>query len=273
MKSKLSKLAILMLLPVLTMVGCNKEESNTAVKDEEQQVIVVGTGGKYEPYALYKDGKVEGFEADIWEEIGKRANLEVKWEIAGFNGLFGMLDSGKIDTLAQQVSITKEREEKYTFSEVYAYNPLGIIVREDDNEIKSLDDLQGKKVGYDSTGVEKSIVDEYNKTAKTQIESVIYGDGGDVLKDVELGRLDATFRTETSITLALQKSGYKLKYVGANVYNEINAYPFRKDEKGDMLREKVDAAIKSMHEDGTLSEISMKWCGVDVTKDSQGSEK
>lgn len=273
MKLKFSKLAALILVPMLSMVGCQEKEMVTAVKGEEKQVIVVGTSGKYEPYSLYKDGKVEGFEADVWEEIGKRANLEVKWEIAGFNGLFGMLDSGKIDTLAQQVSISKEREEKYNFSEVYAYNPLGIIVHEDINDIKSLDDLQGKKAGFSTTAIGKSIVDEYNKTAKTPIEPIVYGDGGSILKDVELGRINATFLAEASINLAIQKSGYKLKYVKADVYDEINAYPFRKDEKGDMLREIVDAAIKSMHEDGTLSEISMKWCGVDVTKNNEGSEK
>ena len=41
--------------------------------------------------------------------------------------------------------------------------------------------------------------------------------------------------------------------------------PFRDDEEGRALRDEVDAAITALREDGTLSAISEKWLGTDVT--------
>jgi putative amino-acid transport system substrate-binding protein len=49
-------------------------------------------------------------------------------------------------------------------------------------------------------------------------------------------------------------------------FSEIrNALPFRDDEAGRALRDRVDAAITAMREDGTLAAISEKWLGADVT--------
>ena len=53
--------------------------------------------------------------------------------------------SGKVDTVAQQISVTPAREEKYKFSEIYAYNPYKLSVRADDDSINSVEDLKGKR--------------------------------------------------------------------------------------------------------------------------------
>lgn len=282
MKQKLKKIVSTVALFVLMLTGCSggtqttpttapaadtptiKETTDTTAT--EKQVIRVGTSGQYEPYCMMENGELVGFEIDVWNEIAKRANLELEWTTASFNGLMGMLDSGKIDTFAQQISVTEEREKKYTFSEIYAYNPLGIVVRKDDNSIKELKDLEGKKVATSATAVTKTIIDEYNKTAATPVELVIYGDGGDKMKDVEMGRVDALFLSEVATLSSIEKANYELKFVKYFVYDEINAYPFLKTPEADALREKVNQAIKAMHADGTLTEISTKWCNMDVTK-------
>jgi len=49
-------------------------------------------------------------------------------------------------------------------------------------------------------------------------------------------------------------------------FSEIrNALPFRDDEEGRALRDKVDAALVTLRENGTLTEISEKWFGSDIT--------
>ena len=49
-------------------------------------------------------------------------------------------------------------------------------------------------------------------------------------------------------------------------FSEIrNALPFRDDEAGKALRDKVDPAITTLKENGTLAEISNKWFGADIT--------
>ena len=45
-----------------------------------------------------------------------------------------------------------------------------------------------------------------------------------------------------------------------------NALPFRNDDEGKALRDRVDAAITTLKENGTLTEISQKWFGTDITR-------
>ncbi|GAA3640656.1 transporter substrate-binding domain-containing protein [Asaccharospora irregularis] len=49
---------------------------------------------------------------------------------------------------------------------------------------------------------------------------------------------------------------------------EINQYPFRKEEKSEAIIKDVNKAIKEMHEDGTFTELSNKWFGLDTTKEN-----
>lgn len=50
-------------------------------------------------------------------------------------------------------------------------------------------------------------------------------------------------------------------------FSEIrNAYPFRDDEEGRALRDDVNAALDTLRENGTLTEISQKWFDADITK-------
>ena len=64
------------------------------------------------------------------EKIANRNNYELEFKLGQFSGLVGMLDAGEIDTVAHQMSITKEREEKYNFSTPYAYSYYDLFVAE-----------------------------------------------------------------------------------------------------------------------------------------------
>lgn len=56
-----------------------------------------------------------------------------------------MLETGKIDTISNQITTTPQRLEKYYFATPYVYDGAQIIVHKDNNEIKSFEDLKGKK--------------------------------------------------------------------------------------------------------------------------------
>ena len=53
---------------------------------------------------------MQGFEIDVWNEIAKRLDYEIEWETAGFPGIIELLDSGRVDTVADQIGITEERK-------------------------------------------------------------------------------------------------------------------------------------------------------------------
>lgn len=269
---KLSLVLTLVMAISIVFTGCLPKEKENEVVDTitesndeslNQDVIRVATYGLYYPYTYMEDDNLTGFDVDVWEEIGRRTNKKIEWEITSFEGMFGMLDTGKVDSAACQISVTPKREEKYEFAEIYAYNPYKICVAEDDDSVEKLEDLYGKKMGCQATESKKEFLDKVDP--EERIERVIYSSDAYV-KDIELGRVDATLYAVVAFGPMKEKSGYKVKLVGDNVFYEENGYPFVKSEENKELLETVNKAIRDMHEDGTLTELSNKWFELDITK-------
>lgn len=248
----------------LSLVACsgNKVESNNGNNDkkpEEKKTLTIGTSGQYYPWAHMKDGELQGFEIDVWKEIAKRNNLELKYETAKFSGLVGMLDAKKIDSVAHQMSITKERKEKYVFTEPYAYSYYEFMVKED-SPIKTLQDLKGKKVGCWLGGNGEKTLRELNDKLSLNLEIVTY-DGTPIEKEVENGRIDAGWQGEVKTLATIEQGKLPLKLLGVKLecgVFEVNAYPFTKDADATLV-EKISKSIKDMREDGTLKNLSEKW--------------
>lgn len=260
---------LLSMIMVFSFVGCNsskaedKKENDTnkteSTKPEEKKTLTIGTSGQYYPWAHMKDGKLQGFEIDVWEEIAKRNNLELKYETAKFSGLVGMLDAKKIDSVAHQMSITKEREEKYIFTEPYAYSYYDFMVKKD-SPIKTLEDLKGKKVGCWLGGNGEKTLREVNDRLKLNLEIVTY-DGTPIEKEVENGRIDAGWQGEVKTLATIEQGNLPVKLMGVKLecgVFEVNAYPFTKDADAALV-EKISNIIKEMRTDGTLKTMSEKW--------------
>ena len=178
-----------------------------------------------------------------------------------------MLDAGKIDTVAHQMSTTEERRAKYDFSDTYAFSKYKFIVPED-STISSIDDVKGMKIGCVLGGNGEKTIRDLNEKHNLGLEIVTY-DGVPMEQDVENGRLDLAWLSEIKAKTTIEQGGLKLKVadVDTGVY-EINQYPFRKEEASKERLEKVNAVIKEMHEDGTFTELSNKWFEIDTTKEN-----
>ena len=111
-----------------------------------QETIKVGMSGKYFPFTFVKQDKLQGFEVDMWNQIGERTGYKVEFVTASFSGLFGMLETGRVDTISNQITITDERKAKYAFSQPYVYDGAQIVVRKGNSTIHGIKDLEGKKV-------------------------------------------------------------------------------------------------------------------------------
>ena len=255
------------------MIGCSKgnveektekkEQSVSKEKNNSQDPIVISTTGQHAFFSETNEetGELEGFEIEVWEEIGKRLGREIKWETAGFPGVIELLESGRVDTVADQIGITEEREEKYYFSDVYFYVPYRIVVAEDNNTIETVEDLYGKKLGLLSDDIAYSYFDELDPDGK--IEYVNYEESTAVPADVAMRRLDATLMSSLHIESVKKESGLEIKGVGEPVYTENAGYPFAKTEEGKALRDDVNEVLKELKEEGFMKETAIKWFGFD----------
>lgn len=263
MKKKLMVLFLTISILMTVLLGCSSKVNNIKSGSTNKETIEVATSGTYYPFTFVENGELKGFEVDVWNEIGKRLGYNVSFKTASFSGLFGMLESGKVNTIANQITVSKEREDKYYFSEPYVYSGAQIIVKKGNESIKSFEDLKGKKVGVDlGSNYEKIVMD---KDKNNEIKILTYQNTDAAFNELLLGRIDAVVIDRVSAIAAIKEKDLDLQLAGEPIDKIENAYPFVKDEKGRELKDKVNKALDEMKKDGTLKNISDKWLGMNVT--------
>ncbi|MEG0308801.1 MAG: transporter substrate-binding domain-containing protein [Clostridium sp.] len=251
--------------------GCGKKAEVDKAADsgakDAKKTLVVGVSTEYYPWCFKENDQSKGFEIDVWNEIGKRAGYEIEYQTAKFSGLVGMLDAGKIDTVAHQMSTTEERKAKYDFSDTYAYSKYKFVVPSDNASTK-IEDFKGKKVGCVLGGNGEKTLKDLNEKYNLGLDIVTF-DGVPMEKDVEIGRIDAAWLSEVKAKTTIEQGKLNLKIadIDTGVY-EINQYPFRKEEASKEIIETVNKTIKEMHADGTFTKLSNQWFQLDTTKET-----
>ena len=139
-----------------------------------------------------------------------------------------------------------------------------MVVRGDDTAT-SVDDLQGRKVCIENGSVLQDFFEEYNKDLPDDKKVQTVVTEGSIYEELELGRIDAFPMTVLSFDQVKEKGEYDVKMIGDAIITDSSAFPFAKDFDEATLQ-KINDAIKEMHEDGTMSKLSEEYYKRDVTK-------
>ena len=228
----------------------------------QAETIRVGMSGGYFPFTFVKQDVLQGFEVDVARAIAKQTGDEVEFVTMSFSGLIGALEAGRIDTIANQITITPEREAKFTFSQPYVYDGAQVVVKAGNEEIGGVEDLKGKSVAVNLG----SNFEELLRGLPFADEIDIRTYESNLGQDTALGRVDAFIHDRISATQVIKETPLPLALAGAPFSEIRNAMPFRSDEDGKALAAKVDGAITELKASGKLAEISDKWFGADITK-------
>lgn len=222
----------------------------------------VGMSGGYFPFTFVEQDQLKGFEVDVMNALGEQMGADIEFVTANFSGLFGMLESGRIDTIANQITITEERQAKYAFTEPYVYDGAQVVTRKGNDSIEGVEDLRGKTVAvnlgsnYEQLLRELPYADEIDiRTYESNIE-----------QDTALGRVDAFVMDRVSASQVIKEKPLPLELAGKPFSEIRNALPFRDTEQGRALRDRFDEALATLRENGTLEEISQRWFGTDITQ-------
>lgn len=244
-----------------TMLMIISLSASTALLAQDNP-LRVGMSGQYFPFTFVEQDELKGFDVDIMNALGKEMGRDIKYETANFSGLFGMLESGRIDTVANQITITEERQKAYIFSDPYVYDGAQVVVKKGNTEIQGVEDLKGKTVAvnlgsnFEALLRELPYADEINiKTYDSNLE-----------RDTALGRVDAFVMDRVSASQIIKEKPLPLALAGPTFSQITNAYPFRDTEAGRALRDEVNQALATLRENGTLTSISEKWFGTDITQ-------
>lgn len=258
-------LALLMTAAVLFVTGCSNADSQkeTQTAQSEQKTVRVGVSGDYYPMCYMENDELKGFEIDLWNRIAQENNWKIEYTAADFSGLFGMLDTGKIDTVARQVSSDNQtRREKYLFSDVYLYSSYNLVTKAD-SELDSWEDFKNTKIGVVMGGDGEKNLKQLNEEKNLGIEIVGYEATPAMDSDVELGRIDGRVAPMLQTKMNIENKGQNLKITDNIVYTEAAAYPFQKENTE--LAQAVNNTLETMRQSGELKQLSEQWFGMDAT--------
>lgn len=224
--------------------------------------IVVAMEGTWAPWTYHDEsGELVGYDTEVAKAIAEKLGVTATFVEGEWDGLLAGLDAGRYDMMVNGVDITPERAEKYDFSTPYAYNRMAVIVKGDNDAIISMEDLNGKKTA-------NTISSTYAETARSYGAEVTGVD--DLAATFELlysGRIDATLNSEvTYYDYIAQHPNADLKIACLAEEADSVAIPLRKGEETKTLREAIDTALGELAEDGTLSALSNKYFGTDISK-------
>jgi putative amino-acid transport system substrate-binding protein len=227
----------------------------------QDDVLSVGMSGGYFPFTFVRQGELQGFEVDFINAVAEETGLAVAFETMSFSGLVGALEAERIDTIANQITITPEREARFVFTQPYVIDGAQVVTAAGNDEIEGVEDLRGKTVAVNLGSNFEQLLRELPYADEIDIRTY----ESNIEQDTALGRVDAFVMDRVSSAQVIQESPLPLELAGRPFSEIRNALPFRDTEEGRALRDRVDAAITTLKENGTLTEISHKWFGTDIT--------
>lgn len=229
---------------------------------QERGEIVVAMEGTWAPWTYHNENDaLVGYDVEVAQLIAEELGVEVNFVEGEWDGLLAGLDAGRYDIMVNGVDITEERSEKYDFSAPYAFNRTAVIVNGDNEEIQTLEDLEGKNTANTISSTYATLAESYGANV-TGVD--------DLNQTFELllsGRIDATLNAEvTYYDYMKAHPDANVKIAALTEDASQVAIPMRKGEETASLREAINQALAELQESGALSELSEKYFGTDISK-------
>jgi cystine transport system substrate-binding protein len=241
--------------------GASDDSAKVSLYDEimEKAVLTVGTEGTYAPFTFHNEsGELTGYDVEVIKEVADRMGVEVQFEETQWDSMFAGLNAERFDLIANQVAINEDRLANYDFSVPYTYSSGVVVVAEDNDEITSIEDMEGKQAA-------QSLTSNWNDIAEENGAEVIGVEGlAQSIELIEQGRVDVTVNEKLAVLDYINQQGDdNIKIVDeSDDYSEM-AFTF--NQGNEELVEVVNEHLEEMMEDGTLTEISEEWFGEDVS--------
>ena len=201
-----------------------------------------------------------GYDVEVGKAIAEKLGVKATFVEGEWDGLLAGVEAGRYDMVINGVDITDSRKETYDFSAPYAYIRTALVVKSDNDTITSFEDLKGKTTANSIGSTYMELAEQYGATC-SGVDTL-----DETIQMVLQGRADATLNADVSFYDYLnQHPDAAIKIVAeADDANEV-AIPMQKGDASAALRQAVDKAIEELRSEGTLSELSNKYFGADIS--------
>ena len=282
----ISMMGVMAAAGVLTLAGCSSNSSSAAgsaagsaasgsassaaAADDQLSAIqnrgtlIVALEGAWQPWSFHDaSDTLVGYDVEVSRAIAEKLGVEPEYVESDWDSLFAGLDAGRYDLVCNGVEVTEERAKTYDFTTPYAYIHTALAVKKDNDTITRFEDLKGKTTANSLASTYMELAESYGATVQ----------GIDTLEEtiqlLTAGRIDATLNADVSFYDYLNvHPDADFKIVAQTEEASHVAIPLRKGEASASLLDAINAAIDALRADGTLTEISERYFGQDISKEN-----
>lgn len=254
-------LAVMMMMGLVPALAQEGDQSVQYILDKG--TLILGFDPSFPPMGFIdENGDYVGFDLDVAKEVCTRLGIELVLQPIDWAAKELELNSKNIDCIWNGMTATEERAQSMALSAAYLENAQVLCVKKD-AEYQTLKDLAGKTVAVQAGS---SGADALNAAAdfKASLKSVSeFQDYALALMDLDNGSCDAVAIDVIVANYYIAKKGADYRVLDEALMPEQYAVGFRKDDTA--LRDKVDALLLEMVQDGSLAAISTDWFAQDIT--------
>ena len=287
MKSRnfISLMSVMAAAGVLSLAGCSSSSSTStaagstvgsaaassqaAANDHLASLqaagkITVALEGAWQPWSYHDEtDTLVGYDVEVSRAIAEKLGVEPEYVESDWDSLFAGLDAGRYDLVCNGVEVTEERSKTYDFTTPYGYIHTALAVKKDNDDITSFEDLNGKTTANSLASTYMELAESYGATVQ----------GIDTLEEtiqlLTAGRIDATLNADVSFYDYLNvHPDADFKIVAQTEEASHVAIPLRKGDATASLLEAINTAIDELRADGTLTEISERYFGQDISSEN-----
>ncbi|BBB91718.1 MAG TPA: basic amino acid ABC transporter substrate-binding protein [Methylomusa anaerophila] len=256
-KKTIALIVLTMFLLTLGLAGCGGQQAAKSAEQSAAKTLKVGSDTAFAPFEVQDEKTKEyvGFDMDLIKALGKQMGIPVEVQSMNFDGLIPALEAGNIDMVISAMTITPERAQKVNFSKPYYKSGLSMVVKSDNNTLKSFKDLEGKRIAVQigTTGA-----DEAKKIKDAKIRE--FNTAPEAFLELKAGGVDAVVNDlPVNEYYIAQAGGKDAKIVGEPLTSED--YGIATAKKNTELGNKINKALDELKQNGEYEKIYIKWFG------------
>jgi polar amino acid transport system substrate-binding protein len=264
---KLAKIMIAAAAAAVCLAGCSKKgkaAGDSSLADlKKRGVFILGLDDSFPPLGFRdENNEIVGYDIDLAKEVAKRLGVEFKAQPIDWDAKEMELSTGKIDCIWNGFTMTAERSEALDFTKPYLDNEQVLVVKSDSG-IASLKDMAGKTVGLQSGSSAQEAVDGNAEFASSLKDKVMFKDNVTALNDLEIGGVDGVVMDSVVANYSIAATKKPFTVIEEPLSKEEYGVAFRKGD--DSLRDEVQKTLEAMQADGTVTAVSVKWFGRDIS--------
>ncbi|MDQ0220985.1 transporter substrate-binding domain-containing protein [Peribacillus cavernae] len=256
-KFRVLSLFFVMMLSLTALSGCGTADETTG-SGAKDKVYTVGVDTTYPPFEFEEGGEYKGIDIELINEIAKNQGFKIKLNPMDFGGIIQAMQAGELDVAIAGMSITDDRKKVVDFSDPYFDAGLSLVVKKGSTDIKTMDDLKGKKVAVKKGTTGATYATEHADEKGYKV--VQFNDSPAMFQEVSNGNADVLLEDYPVIAYAIAQKDLGLEIVGDRLNGDQYGIAVLKGENKDLL-DKINKGLKELKDNGKYDEILKKYLG------------